>query len=215
MTAAPHQGPHEQVSVQVFTAARIAFEDDLAAALNEIAATPDTRIISVAPGAPDSVGAQTFLITYATAPCIPGPAAASAPSSRSVSRGVAVPPGAYLAEYMEERGLDASGFARRLDWSEVLLDAVLRGRVDITPGMAARLEVIVGIPAWAWLRYEAVYRADLAAAVDMGAAVALPATEEDIHEAAKAISPNPKHWKEFVPTVRRVLTAIEKSQQGR
>jgi len=206
----------EKISVRVFESRDPTYQEPLQEVLNEIASTPGNRIISISPGTPDKLGYRTVLIWYAspadtsTDPTPPPPAAAA----RCVRRGLPVAPGDYLAEYMEELNTDRQGLASILEWSEPELDAVLKGRTAITPGMATRLEQVVGMPAASWLRYEAVYRADLAAAESDGHVVALPASEEDIHAAAKAISPNPKHWKEFVPTVRRVLAAIEKSQKA-
>lgn len=200
----------EAVKVRVFTSPHSSYEEALQEALNEIMATPGARIISAAPGERDSVGELTILITYA----IPAPAPAPVAAAAHVPRlGLPVAPGDYLAEFMEDQGIEKKALARILDWSEKELEAVFKGEAAISPGMASRLERVVGMPAASWLRYEAAYRADLAAAEDTGPVIALPVREQDITAAAKALSPNPSRWKDFVPTVRRALAAIEKSQK--
>lgn len=84
----------------------------------------------------------------------------------------AVPPGAYLEEWIDEHGHSQQHVADLLGVSRKLVNEIINGRAPITPESALRLERVVGIPADAWLRYEALYRADrarLADEADLGA----------------------------------------------
>ena len=74
----------------------------------------------------------------------------------------AVAPGEYLQEWIDERGLSQQHVADRMGCSREQVTEIIDGRAAVTNDMAIRLERVVGIPADAWLRYEAAYRADLA-----------------------------------------------------
>lgn len=73
----------------------------------------------------------------------------------------AVAPGQYLAEWLEVEKLTHSNAQILLDLDKDGLDAVLSGRTPVDEALAASLAVVTDIPAAAWLRYEATYRADL------------------------------------------------------
>jgi addiction module HigA family antidote len=74
----------------------------------------------------------------------------------------AVPPGAYLEEWIEESDLSQQQVADMLGSSRKQVNEIVNGRAPITTDTALKLERVVGIPADAWLRYEALYRADRA-----------------------------------------------------
>ncbi len=78
----------------------------------------------------------------------------------------AVPPGEYLAEWIEEQGLSQQRVADLLGCSRKLVNEVIHGRAPITSDTAILLQRVVGIPAGSWLRYEAAYRSDLARIAD-------------------------------------------------
>ncbi|KQO81478.1 HigA family addiction module antidote protein [Frigoribacterium sp. Leaf263] len=78
----------------------------------------------------------------------------------------AVAPGEYLEEWIEDNGLSQQLVADRLGCSRKHVNEIVNGRTPITADTAARLQRVVGIPADAWLRYEAAYRADLARIAD-------------------------------------------------
>jgi len=78
----------------------------------------------------------------------------------------AVAPGAYLEEWIEDQGLSQQRVADMLGSSRKLVNEIVHGRAPITTETALRLERVVGIPADAWLRYEALYRADRARIVE-------------------------------------------------
>ena len=72
----------------------------------------------------------------------------------------AVAPGAYLEEWIDENDLSQQRVADMLGCSRKQVNEILNARAPITPDTAMRLERVVGIPADAWLRYEALYKAD-------------------------------------------------------
>lgn len=74
----------------------------------------------------------------------------------------AVAPGAYLQEWIEENDLHPQQVADILGYSRTQVNDLIHGRTLITPDNATQLERVVGIPVDAWLRYEALYQADLA-----------------------------------------------------
>ena len=88
-------------------------------------------------------------------------------TSRSASQAhsnLAIPPGEYLAEVMDELGLDRAEIAQKAGLSEVVVDRILNGTESITRPIAAQLESATAVPANVWLGMEAEYRLSLAEA---------------------------------------------------
>lgn len=81
----------------------------------------------------------------------------------------AVAPGEYLEEWIEDEGLTQARVADLMGVSRKHVNEIVNGRATITPETALVLERVVGIPAKAWLKYEAMYREDLARIRDEGA----------------------------------------------
>lgn len=73
----------------------------------------------------------------------------------------AVAPGEYLKEWLEDQHLTPQLLPNLLVCTPRQASKLLTGYTRITPTLAARLELLTNIPADAWLRYEATYRADL------------------------------------------------------
>lgn len=78
----------------------------------------------------------------------------------------AVAPGEYLEEWIDDHGLSQQRVAELLGSSRKQVNEIVNGRAPITSDTAMRLERVVGIPARTWLKYEALYRADLARIAD-------------------------------------------------
>lgn len=78
----------------------------------------------------------------------------------------AVAPGMYLQEWLEDEGLTQSQAADRLGVSRKTVNGIIKGKQPISQETAIKLGRVTGIPADAWARYEAKYRADLAALED-------------------------------------------------
>ncbi|WP_020111358.1 HigA family addiction module antitoxin [Rhodococcus sp. 114MFTsu3.1] len=78
----------------------------------------------------------------------------------------AVAPGEYLEEWIDDQDLSQQRVAELLGTSRKQVNEIVNGRAPITSDTAMRLERVVGIPARTWLKYEALYRADLARIAD-------------------------------------------------
>ncbi len=74
---------------------------------------------------------------------------------------IATPPGATIREQLNDRGMSQKEFAARMDMSEKHISKLINGEVQLTPEVAVRLEVVLGIPAKFWNNLEAVYREKL------------------------------------------------------
>ena len=71
---------------------------------------------------------------------------------------IATPPGATIKEQLNDRGMSQKEFAARMDMSEKHISKLMNGEVQLTPDVAVRLEMVLGIPAKFWSNLEAVYR---------------------------------------------------------
>lgn len=78
-------------------------------------------------------------------------------SPRTVS-----PPGATLAETLEELGMTQADLARRMGRPMKTINEIVRGKAMILPDTALQLERVTGVPGSFWLAREAAYRTHLA-----------------------------------------------------
>jgi HTH-type transcriptional regulator/antitoxin HigA len=78
--------------------------------------------------------------------------------SRSI---VATPPGATIKEQLVDRGMSQKEFASRMDMSEKHISRLINGEVQLTPEVAVRLEMVLGVPAHFWINLEGTYREKL------------------------------------------------------
>jgi HTH-type transcriptional regulator/antitoxin HigA len=83
-------------------------------------------------------------------------------TDQSVHSDLAVPPGEYLEEVLEELGMTKDELAKRMDRPAPKLSAIFKGEKVITPDTALRLERVVGGPAQIWIGLESEYRRALA-----------------------------------------------------
>ena len=74
---------------------------------------------------------------------------------------IATPPGATIKEQLLDRGLSQKEFAMRMDMSQKHISKLINGEVQLTPDVACRLEMVLGIPAKFWNKLEATYREKL------------------------------------------------------
>ncbi len=74
---------------------------------------------------------------------------------------IATPPGATIKEQLIDRGMSQKEFAARMDMSQKHISKLINGEVQLTPEMAVRLELVLGVPAKFWNNLEAVYREKL------------------------------------------------------
>jgi HTH-type transcriptional regulator/antitoxin HigA len=75
---------------------------------------------------------------------------------------LAIPPGEYLEEVLDELGMTKEELARRMDRPAPKLSAIFKGEKAITSDTALRLEKVLGVPAHIWTGLEAEYRLTLA-----------------------------------------------------
>ncbi|MDD3074797.1 MAG: HigA family addiction module antitoxin, partial [Eubacteriales bacterium] len=78
--------------------------------------------------------------------------------SRSI---VASPPGATIKEQLIDRGMSQKEFASRMDMSEKHISRLINGEVQLTPDVAVRLEMVLGVPSQFWSNLEGIYREKL------------------------------------------------------
>lgn len=71
---------------------------------------------------------------------------------------IATPPGATIKEQLLDRGLSQKEFAVRMGMSEKHISKLINGEVQLTPDVAVRLEMVLGVPASFWNKLEATYR---------------------------------------------------------
>ena len=74
---------------------------------------------------------------------------------------IATPPGATIKEQLNDRKMSQKEFAARMDMSEKHISKLINGDVQLTPDVAVRLEVVLGVPAKFWNNLEAIYREKL------------------------------------------------------
>ena len=78
---------------------------------------------------------------------------------------IATPPGATIKEQLVDRGMTQKEFALRMDMTEKHISKLINGQVHLTPDVALRLEMVIGIPAKFWNNLEAAYREKLSKAI--------------------------------------------------
>ena len=74
---------------------------------------------------------------------------------------IATPPGATIKEQLLDRGLSQKEFAVRMGMSEKHISKLINGEVQLTPDVAVRLEMVLGVPANFWNKLESTYREKL------------------------------------------------------
>lgn len=71
---------------------------------------------------------------------------------------IATPPGVTIREQLKDRGMTQKELSSRMGMSEKHISHLLNGDVQLTPEVAYRLEMVLGIPAKFWTNLEAIYR---------------------------------------------------------
>lgn len=127
---------------------------------------------------------------------------------------IATPPGATIKEQLSGKGMTQKEFAARMDMSEKHISKLINGEVQLTPEVAVRLEVVLGVPAKFWSSLEAVYReklvkveAENAMDADEALAKQLPYSEM----AKYGWIPETRDSKEKVINLRKYFEVVELS----
>jgi len=74
---------------------------------------------------------------------------------------IATPPGATIKEQLIDRGMSQKEFSARMGMSEKHISRLINGEVQLTPDVAVRLEMVLGVPAQFWSKLESIYREKL------------------------------------------------------
>ena len=83
-------------------------------------------------------------------------------TSEPIASDLAVPPGEYLHEVLDEVGMSQADLSRRLGRPVEAVDEIVRGAKAITPETALQLEQVLAVPAHVWSGLEDAYRLALA-----------------------------------------------------
>ena len=75
---------------------------------------------------------------------------------------LAIPPGEYLDEVLEEMDITQVELAQRMRQPTQTINDILTGEQAITPDTARQLEQVVGVPAYFWNNLESEYQIILA-----------------------------------------------------
>ena len=81
--------------------------------------------------------------------------------NRGISRDLLIHPGETIADLLEDRGITQKELAKRAGVSEPFLSDVIRGKKDISKGLAMGLEYAFGVSRSFWLNLQANYDAEL------------------------------------------------------
>lgn len=71
---------------------------------------------------------------------------------------LAIPPGEYLEEVLEDIGLNQAELARRMGRPAQAINEIIKGEKAITPETSIQLENVLGVPAYIWTGLESEYR---------------------------------------------------------
>lgn len=74
---------------------------------------------------------------------------------------IADPPGETIKEQISDRGISQKELAQRMGISEKHMCNLIKGNVHLTPDIAYRLELVLGVPAYFWNNLEALYQEDI------------------------------------------------------
>lgn len=74
---------------------------------------------------------------------------------------IAIPPGVTIKEQLDDCGMTKKKFASCMGLSEKHVSQLLAGDVHLTPELAERLELVLGLPARFWSNLEAIYQKKL------------------------------------------------------
>ncbi|MDO5537417.1 MAG: helix-turn-helix domain-containing protein [Desulfovibrionaceae bacterium] len=80
----------------------------------------------------------------------------------AITTEIAPPPGEKIKQVLDEKDLTQKEFAQRMALSEKHVSKLVNGEVQLTPGMAVKLESVLGIPASYWCGLESSFRESIA-----------------------------------------------------
>lgn len=127
---------------------------------------------------------------------------------------IATPPGTTIKEQLIDRKMSQKEFAARMNMSEKHISKLINGDVHLTPDVAVRLEMVLGLPAQFWSNLESIYREKLVRAneenemdLDIELAKKLPYREM----AKNGWVPESNSWTEKVINLRKHFEVVQLS----
>lgn len=88
-------------------------------------------------------------------------------SSHQFSPDWVIPPGATIADLLEERNWSQTEFASRIGYTKKHVNLLIQGKVSVTEDAAIKLERVLGSSVSFWMNREALYREALARKEDL------------------------------------------------
>jgi HTH-type transcriptional regulator/antitoxin HigA len=79
-------------------------------------------------------------------------------TERYITSDLAIFPGEYLEEVIEEMGLNQAELARRMGRPPQAINEIIKGEKAITPDTSIQLEKVLGVPAHIWINLESEYQ---------------------------------------------------------
>jgi HTH-type transcriptional regulator / antitoxin HigA len=76
-------------------------------------------------------------------------------TGNTIHSDLAIPPGEFLAEILENRRISQAELARRMGRPVQVINEIVKGKKAITPEIAIQIEQVVGVPAHIWTGLEA------------------------------------------------------------
>ena len=80
---------------------------------------------------------------------------------------LAIPPGEYLEEVLDDMGINQAELARRMGRPAQAVNEIIKGEKSITPETSIQLEKVLGVPAYLWASLESEYRLIKATQVEL------------------------------------------------
>lgn len=74
---------------------------------------------------------------------------------------IAIPPGATIAEQLDDAEITTEEFANRMGLTVGCIDILLTGKMGLSQDIACKLEAVLGAPAKFWNNLETIYRTKL------------------------------------------------------
>lgn len=88
-----------------------------------------------------------------------------------ITSDLAIPPGEYLGEVLEEMRLNQAELARRMGRPAQVINEIIKGEKAITPETSIQLEQVLGVAAYIWTGLESEYRLIKASQAEAGKAI--------------------------------------------
>ncbi|SHG23103.1 HTH-type transcriptional regulator / antitoxin HigA [Marinomonas polaris DSM 16579] len=83
-------------------------------------------------------------------------------AEQKINSDLAIPPGEYLDEILEDMEISQADLARRMGRPAQAINEIIKGEKAITPETAIQLEQVLGVSAQFWSNMESIYRLVLA-----------------------------------------------------